>query len=327
MSVGNEIGIMLWNILEEKDGFKLGKIWRNTKDSMGFVIPILREKSPDRKYKMLEESNHAHIADTGHIEKLKIISKDSENVFIRGGIILEGVTQERCPISGSIIEPYSTTVINVKCVHASKGIRMHTQMKYADVSPRHIHRELYTRNQSRVWSSVESYHDLMFNHYQPLNDYGSDRVRSDDLLGSLRMISQKKKNVERAIDNMPVAKKQVGVIIFDANGVIGMELFDSPVSWKVFHKKVISKYEDVLLKTAGNNLFELKTKLIRLKMQEFIERVLKSNEKIVNQNHVSRTYLIDDKDIIGEYTLLQGDVIHVLVFDNNEGRANYERDG
>lgn len=319
MSVGNEIGIMLWNILEEKDGFKLGKLWRNTKDSMGFVIPILREDHLERKYKMLEESGNVLITDTGNIDRLNIISKDKQNVFMRGGIILEGVTQERSPISGLIIEPFSTSIIDVKCVHASRGIRRNSPMKYADVSPRHVHRELYTRNQSRVWSSVAHYHNSLSDHYHTLDDNLGGRVRCDDLLSSIRKVSQKKKNVESAIVNMPVDEKQVGVIIFDINGVIGLELFDSPLSWKALHKKVLSKYEDILLRKEGNKLFELKTEIIQNNIQEFIEKVLKSDEQVENQNNISSTYLVEDKDIIGEYTTLYGDVIHVLVFDKNEG--------
>jgi len=270
---------------------------------------------------MLEESDNVHINDTGHIDRLNINSKDTQNVFIRGGIILEGVTQERCPISGLIIEPFSTNIIDVKCVHASRGIRRNSPMKYADVSPRQVHRELYTRNQSKVWSSVNCYHNSLFERYHTLDDFSSNRVRcrSDNLLNSIREVSQKKKNVESAIVNMPIDDKQVGVLIFDINGVVGLELFDSTLSWKTLHKKVLSKYEDILLKKEGNKLFELRTEIMQDKIQEFIEKVLKSNEQVENQNKISSTYLIEDKEIIGEYTILYGDVIHVLVFEKKEG--------
>ena len=88
MTLGNNIGIFFWNIAEQKEGFTFGKPWRQSKQSLGLVIPILREKDIERKYKMIEETKKVTIEDTGSIDKVRIINKGDENVFIRSGVIL-----------------------------------------------------------------------------------------------------------------------------------------------------------------------------------------------------------------------------------------------
>jgi hypothetical protein len=48
------------------------------------------------------------------------------------------------------------------------------------------------------------------------------------------------------IHRMPRVENQVGVVIFDLNGVVGLELFDHPDSWKAPCEDVIRQYADVI---------------------------------------------------------------------------------
>ncbi len=54
-----ELKTFLSDIANSKFGYKLGETWKYSEDSLGVVVPILRENSPDRQhitmYEVLEQ--------------------------------------------------------------------------------------------------------------------------------------------------------------------------------------------------------------------------------------------------------------------------------
>lgn len=336
MSLGNEIGKFLWNIAEQKDGFKFGEPWRNTGKSLGLVIPIIREKNPKRKYRMMEEvGNKIEIEDTGDVNNMRITSKADENVFIRSGVILSGDGQTRMTVSGKTLIPHTTEDLKVKCVYASKPTQRGAKMKHEDYAPLSVLRTAYD-SQRDTWNSVNDYAHAYVGNTQPKRRprrlgfsgakmYGAsintvraenlqENTTSDDLLGTMKEVEKKQKDIENAINDMPVQKNQVGALIFDIDSIVGFEIFDSPESWKALHKKVIKKYGKVLRKKQEKMVFELKPEVIPEKISEFIEELMKSNENQFHSNSKSKTMVIDGDKHIGEYTLLEGKVIHVITF-------------
>lgn len=341
MSLGNNVGTFLWNVAEEKDGFKFGKPWKQSNKSLGLVIPILREKDIKREYVMLEETKNITIEDTGSIDKVRIINKGDQSVFIRSGVILAGDTQERAVVSSVIIMPNTTEEVEVKCVHASKGIRSGTKMKAKNYAPPVVLSALYSRNQGKVWNSVQQYSSHMRNksiggfHTLYSQTSGGPRLHnrrigavkrldsmedhpisasSDDLIGTIEEVELSKKSIDEAIKDIPVMKHQVGAIIFDASGIVGFEVFDSAISWKALHKKVISKYGDVLQKEQEEPLFELKEEVIPKKIRAFVEDIMKSDEKKSHESKIATTIFIDGTKIVGEYTEANGGIVHVIAF-------------
>lgn len=333
MPLGNEIGKFLFAIAEQTDGFSFGKPWRNTSKSLGLVIPILREKDIERKYKMFEESkDKIDIEDIGNVNVMRLISKAGENVFIRSGVILEGGGQTRAVISGLVVMPNSTQDIDVKCVYASKPTSRGAKMKYADVAPPIVMQSLHD-SQRDTWNAVDHYttkHRLSarsaFVGMASL-DSTEELVgtsRSDDLLGTIREVEHSQKDVEGAIKDIPIQKNQVGAIIFDIDSIVGFEIFDSPKSWRALHKAVIKKYDEVLRKKQDKMLFELKPEIIPEKIAEFVEELCKADEKTTHSNDVSKTIVIDGEKHIGEYTTIGADCIHVIAFkrENPKRKSN-----
>ena len=349
MTIGNNVGIFLWNIAEQKEGFKFGKPWRQSKQSLGLVVPILREKDVKRKYKMIEETKNITIEDTGSIDKVRIINKGDERVFIRSGVILTSdASQERVTVSGVIIQPNSEQEVEVKCVHASKGIRSGTKMKATNYAPPVVLSALYARdergnvNQGRVWDSVQKYsmksRNACFTSRMGsggpiigarMRDRTSRRIgaiksldameqptiaESDDLISTIDEVETSKKSIEGAIKEMPVMENQVGAIIFDSVGIVGFEVFDSEKSWKALHKKVLAKYSDILQKKQEEPLFQLNKDIIPEKIRDFIEKIMESNEKEIYSSKESTTKIIDGVKVVGEYTEINGEIIHVIAF-------------
>jgi len=326
MSLGNDIGKFMWNIGEQKEGFKFGEPWRHSDKALGLVIPILRTKEINRQYKIIEETKNIEIKDTGNIDSALVDSKEDVNVFIRGGVILAGDTQERATQYGVIIEPTSKQEVAVRCVHASKGIRSGAKLRTSEYVPTSVQKNLYAGDQGDTWGGVRSYFatcSMKTSNMRLHNDtvgiiemqnLASD---SDDLLGVIEEVDRSSKDIEKAIQDIPVAKNQVGAIIFDIDSIVGFEVFDSKESWKALHKKVIKKYGESLLREQQDMLFELKPEVIPKKINDFIEQILEADEKQVHTTNVSNTKIIDGKKIIGEYTQLEKDIIHLIAFNRN----------
>jgi len=315
MPIGNnEFGVFLWNIADEKEGFKFGKPWRQSEKSLGIVVPILRTKKTKRQYKMVEETNKVNIEDTGAIDKVNVVNNDAQAVFMRSGMILAGDTQERAVVSGSVVMPNSTMEVEVKCVHASKGIRSGTRMKPMDYAPLRVHKALKSLDQGTVWNAVQDHSQAMVGFMSMSAPSHAMQSDSDDLMGTIEEVETVKQDIEDAIKDIPLIKDQVGAIIFDSVGIVGFEVFDSPDSWKALHKKVLAKYSDVLQQKQEEPLFQLKSEIIPEKIRAFTEDILKADEKQSNVSKISVTMLIDGKGIIGEYTTISGTIIHMIVF-------------
>jgi len=322
MSLGNDIGKFMWNIGEQKEGFKFGEPWRHSDKALGLVIPILRTKEINRQYKIIEETKNIEIKDTGNIDSALVDSKEDVNVFIRGGVILAGDTQERATQYGVIIEPTSKQEVAVRCVHASKGIRSGAKLRTSEYVPTSVQKNLYAGDQGDTWGSVGAYFTQCSmggnTHFVGASlTMQSMKSDSDDLLATIEEVDRISKDIEKAIQDIPVAKNQVGAIIFDIDSIIGFEVFDSQDSWKALHKKVIKKYGESLLREQQDMLFELKPEVIPKKINDFIEQILEADEKQVHTTKVSNTKIIDGKKIIGEYTQLEKDIIHLIAFNRN----------
>jgi hypothetical protein len=247
--------------------------------------------------------------------------------FIRSGIILVGSTQERVTLAGVVITPNSEQDIEVKCVHASKGIRPGAiyDLEKTEVAPASIHLAFAesdrNEKQGRVWDSVQRYSAKMksSNIGSAHRVYGShisaqSLVQDDDLVGTMREVEKSKKTVEGALKDIPLMENQVGAIIFDRVGITGFEVFDSTKSWAAMHQKVLSKYSDVLMQEQEESIFELKEDVIPKKISAFIEEIMQADEKQTHATKSSITYVIDGEKVIGEYTMINEAVIHVLAF-------------
>jgi hypothetical protein len=327
MSLSNDVGKFMWAIAEQKEGFSFGKAWKNSSNALGLVIPIIRNKEVHRNYKMLEETKKVTVTDTGSIDQAHVKSKDDSNVFIRSGIILVGSTQERVTLAGVVVTPNSEQDIEVKCVHASKGIRSGAiyDLAKSEIAPASIHLAFAesdrNEKQGRVWDSVQRYSAKMksSNLGSSHRVYGShisaqSLVQDDDLVGTLKEIEKSKQTVEGSLRDIPLVDDQVGAIIFDRVGITGFEVFDSPKSWAAMHQKVLSKYSDVLMQEQEESLFELKEEVIPKKISAFVEDIMQADEKQTHATKSSITYVIDGEKVIGEYTMISESVIHVLAF-------------
>jgi len=284
---------------------ELGKPWSWGDNAAGFLIPILRTgEIPDRLYLMLEEvKDKVKIEDTGHISQARLVNLAGLPVFVRGGGILAGQdTQSRAFQKGAILMP-GKQELPINCVHASHGIRPNAYFDFSGYAPRKVERALRNGNQNEVWNSVQA--STIDMRQQALRNGGqkayalADNFQSDNLVGTMEKIAGFKSTVDDAIRRMPREPNQVGVAIFDVKGVVGVELFDHPDSWKALCESVLKQYGDVFEQEVPDYL-KIDPNKVVANVRAFFELAKEANEEPEQDG----TVVIRGKGITGEYTVL-----------------------
>lgn len=377
------------DIANHRFGYRLGEPWKYSEETLGVVVPILRDDAPDRNYTtMYEVLKQLKIKDTGSISQVELQNIGGMAIFIRAGTIFSGNTQPRA-VQHSGVYSNEKEIINVRCVNASHGISKGEEMKFGDIAPPSVTMNLMHGSQSDVWSSVSNYTSTSLQHRTPHSDTPDANILPKDLPEELRntlnFISEhvtpgtytrcythttsngskrtritrerpsegitqlwsgelSDENVEAinrfaniniintnnstdllyeikkgqsTLDDMmqkvPLFNNQVGAIIFNPIGVIAIETFDHPKSWESIKKEIIEKYGDKIKEKQTEHLFELKPETILPSIHKFIEGLDKITEETIRKDDHSETRMIRGEGFIGEYTIVKGQPIHVLL--------------
>ncbi|GAI07967.1 unnamed protein product, partial [marine sediment metagenome] len=271
------------------------------------------------------------IKDTGRIGEVSVKSKSDKPVFIRGGTLLKGQgTQSRVVACGTIVMPEKEEVVKrgkvavpvpVACVYSSHPISLGAGFDVVGKShaPRIMMHYLRgpSTDQNALWGSVNNFASTA-------RSKGVEEV-SNDLIHTIEQVDRFKVDVEKIIDQVPAEENQVGMIVLDDKGVVGIEMFDHPGSWKALVKSIVKSYADVLGREDKDNIFEIKLERIIPMAQRFWEKLqtCKGGEVLFECNG-AKTVSFKGDGIAGEYTVLNGEGIHAVatrVEDERETRV------
>ncbi len=136
---------------------------------------------------------------------------------------------------------------------------------------------------------------------------------TDNLLGHLQNIKKGQSVLDDMMQKVPLFDNQAGAIIFNPVGIIALETFDSPKSWEAIKKEIVEKYGDKIMEKQAEHLFELKPEMILPMFRKFIESLDDFKEMTIRKDTYSETREVLGKGVIGEYTLVKGQPIHVLL--------------
>lgn len=299
--------------------FKWGKPSRLNDRAMGVVVPIIREGKGERNYTTLEESkNKVDIKDTGSINEVSVKSRATKPVFMRGGTLLKGQgTQSRVVTCGTIVMPEKEGVVKgkgvaipvpVACVHSSHPISMGSRFLVSEShAPRLMCSSLRgsSTDQSAVWGGVSYFASAA-------RARGVAEV-SDNLIHTMEQVDRFKVDIEKIVDQVPTTEDQIGMVVLDDKGVVGIELFDHPGSWKALVKSIVKSYADVLGREDKDNIFEIKLERIIPAVQRFWEKIQACKDgEVLFERRGAKTVSIKGDGIAGEYTVLKGEHIHAI---------------
>lgn len=309
-------------ILED---YEMGEPWKLSK-GVGFVVPILgRPPFPDRNYVLLQEVlDEVEFTDTGHIGGVNVRNQSGQPVYIRKGTILKGTTQPRSPVSGYVAEPIEIEVtIPVNCIHASQGITRGLKFQARGLTPHGVYSSL--GDQNLTWqtarSSVEQFRAggsaAMFMGAAALDSMS--RINRNDLAEAMDRVEEIKGTVEDVLAGIPGDHiNQIGIAVFDLEGVVAVELFDHPDSWKAFSDSVTRSYAEILTKTS--DLVEIKMDRAVVVLREFLSKALEATKTMITMNSISKVFSLEVDKIVGELVTVNDKEIHMVLCRSAERR-------
>lgn len=313
------------DIKNESNGFRFGEVWKLSDNALGALVPILRHKDFQRSYIMIEELDQKDykVVDSGNISEIKIKVKKALNkpIFIRTGNMFEGQgTQSRANEYSIVIMPEDQKdeiIIPAKCVHASNPITAGAGFKRYGYAPREVTTSLFSGSgQSKVWANVSRSSARLYN--MSGASEGVVGYVGDSMIGNLKNIKKSKSKISSIIKKIPCLENQVGIVIFDEKGVSNIEVFDHTDSWRAFHESIIESYSDILSKEQEETLFKLNKEAVPKKIKKFIDELYDAEEDKAFISKTASTYIFRNKRIIGEYTSIGDDIIHILATTNED---------
>lgn len=317
------------DILGKKDDFELGSPWKYSDKSMGVVVPILRCGEYTRDYITLPEvKDKAEFKDLGGISPIEVKHNESLPLFIRSGTVLEGISgQDRAVIHSMVLDPQVDVKIDVRCVYASRPTSYGGGFKYGGYAPKIVHQNL-SRGQSQTWGGVHSFF-AMSNLSTPtvarrrvygarakdnIGAMGVERIKHDDLPNIKKAQMELDNNIQSILKEVPVLENQIGAIIVGMRGVVGVETFDSPISWKAQYKEAIANYSDELAEKAEKSLFKFDESNVMNVITDFLHSVSNAEVEPINKS----AFLIKLRGFTGEVVTNLGHVIHLFLMKNEE---------
>jgi hypothetical protein len=311
--------------LQSLDGtYYLGDPWRLGEKGLTILVPIRCNAPPKRSYILASESkDKVSITDTGKIDELLIDNKSGSPVFIRGGTVFKGKSgQDRAVVQGVVVQPVASpeksVPIVVKCVHAHRGIVTGGGFSIMeDLAPQEVYVSLQSRNQHMVWNAVADYSAKSARRLRTSvigASYSANLASDPDLAETLSVNSTVRtdfsKQIMDALSKVPDYDDQVGVVVITVDGVQGLELFDSPESWKALGKEVVKSFSEIFHQDESiADLFTLNMEAVKDKVRKFLKEL-----DGVTYRRDDGTFTIDDDTLVTcEYTNLNEQCIHIVV--------------
>lgn len=305
----------MFKSLLDGNKYKFGAPWIMP-DKTLVTVPILTSlPTKARKYAMIDEvQDKVKITDLGTIGKIEVYADTDKPVFIRMGSLFEGKgTQSRGMIKSRIILPRIHETIEVKCVYASSGISQGAQFKYSPVTASSglypaLHMSCTGKvDQSAVWSSVKN--SLTY-------ACSGSNIKFDgttDYIGAMKKVDEFRKEINAAIEKMPLKTvNQVGLAILNGNGVQGIEMFNSPDSWKAVAKCIVKKYTDNVIDEDKAGVFKVDKTQIKPTLMKFLKSVLNVDINTVEDCPDYKYEIFDEVNMIGEVFTLHKEEIYSI---------------
>jgi len=301
-------------LLEGVD-FEFKNPWRASSRALTVVVPIVAKRAGSREYVTLEEvTDKVKITDTGSISGAKIEGDVDKPTFIRGGTMLKGATQERASQYGIVVVPVRAEQIPVHCIHASRGIHAGAGFSIAGVAPAQVYAAMAQhRSQSATWNAVADFNARATHMAEHLIHPEDRHFPSDDLVKVQETLQAARKDLQEILKGLPSYIDQVGAIIIDPDGVLSLETYDHPDSWKALSQAIIQSVSDALAKEDKLGIFKPDMQAIIPVILSFLRQMqTAAEEEVFNQNS-ARTVLLNAESFVGEYASLNGKTIHLLI--------------
>ncbi len=212
------------------------------------IVPLLRTSSSEPDYETLAAAlakgtlHITEVTESGHVPEIKVLNKGPLPVLIIDGEELVGAKQNRTVNLSILVPATAEVIVPVTCVEAGRwrhrsrnfaaSPRTHfaagRAAKSAQVSESLLRSGVARANQSQVWDEIEQ-------KSARLQAHSSTRAMSD-------IFEHQAEAVEAFVRGLPVAEHQAGAVFVFNGEPMGVDLFDSPKTFRSLMPKIVRGY-------------------------------------------------------------------------------------
>ena len=304
-------------IIDALTGIKVGEsiAFRNLS-----VFPLFSSVKNPADYITLDEALErklsviTEISEGGSVPELKFVNSGSVGVFLLDGEELVGAKQNRI-INISIVVPAITTlVIPVSCVeagrwsHRSRQFSSAPRAHYADGRARKMAQVSASlratgqrrSDQSEVWSNIRE---------------KSENFRVTSATSAMSDIyEQESPRLETYVGAFPVLEGQSGALFAVDGRVVGLDLFDSPETFRKLFPKLLRSYGLDALESAGREKPAKETRISAAIADAFLKRISSAKVEEFPALGEGTDLRLSGRNMTGAALAADGHIIHLSAF-------------
>jgi hypothetical protein len=281
------------------------------------VIPILAEEIPEipvlEPLEFALERGLARITETspaGEVPFLLLENRGDHPIIVLDGEELVGGKQNRIINTTVLILPYTSVKIPVSCVQAGRWRHERADFQSAgsvfrarsraaqmlSVTANVIESGSFRSDQTAVWDEVS----------ETLGELRVQSATSDFSEGRERIAHR----LEEFVKAIRPAENQIGAIFINAHGILGLEVFGTPVLFSHACDKVIMSFAFEVLSAPDLNGASIEA------VREWWDKILKSRVTGHDSPGAGVDIRVGTEDLIGSGLFWKGVLAHFNCFPN-----------
>ena len=257
------------------------------------------------------------MSESGHVPEIKVLNEGQLPVLIIDGEELVGAKQNRTVNLSILIPATADVVVPVTCVEAGRwshkprsfaaSSRTHfatgRAAKSAQVSESLLRSGIARADQSQVWNEIEQ---------------KSARLQARSATSAMGDIFERQANaVEAFVRGLPVVEHQVGAVFILNGEPKGVDLFDSPRTFRSLMPKILRGYAldaiDLRL-SSPNPLPREASGLIKTRAEDFMRQVMYAPRTQFPSPGLGETWRLFAPQVAGGALIANGNLVHLSAF-------------
>jgi hypothetical protein len=280
------------------------------------VAPILSNNKDYQEYITLHQASKdklVEFTETSDVSSASISNLSTKPLFIMNGEILEGAKQNRVINDSIIIPKNSTKTVDVSCVEEGRWSNIYKGFKHSD--------EIF--NMRSRWEKSKSVFDTKMRTGSRKSDQSKvwDEIRTKQSRMGVHSRTYSAKDTylhyqnnlheyEKQLMNLP---DQVGLIFYLDDNYIGIDLFDSPRTFKEFSKKILRSIAIDAIEIELNRRITNHPQIALKLLNQFIELMRNLKEESIAAPYLGREVVMNYPrlNIFASATSTNDQIIHL----------------
>jgi hypothetical protein len=288
------------------------------------ILPLLGTSSPEVQYDTLDAAlgrgtlHITEVSESGSVPEIKVLNRGPQPVLIIDGEELVGAKQNRTVNLSILVPPAANMIVPVTCVEAGRWSA--TSRSFSSVPRTHfaagraakssqvsaaLQREGVARaDQSQVWEEIA---------------HRSERLQVHSKTAAMSDIFERQSStIESFVRELPLADQQVGAVFLLNGEPRGVDLFDSPHTFRSLMPKLLRGYAldaiDLRSSSPDQSSQREAADLIETRAKDFVRQVLDASRTQFPSPGLGETWRLFAPQLAGGGLTLGGTLVHMSAF-------------